>query len=91
MTDIAVRFGGDEILVALPETSSKEAKKIARRIIKNIENLRNSNPQLITLSIGLSTWEPGKNVEEAINEADKKMYNHKTLKRILNTSNASKN
>lgn len=53
-TDLVGRYGGEEFLIILPNTEIVEARKIAHRIRKNVENLswecKKSN---ITISVGL--------------------------------------
>ncbi|MCB2184591.1 MAG: diguanylate cyclase [Desulfobulbaceae bacterium] len=57
--DIAVRYGGEEIIVLLPETSKKNALLLGERIRKDIEALRvNSQDKEIrvTVSGGLAAY-----------------------------------
>ena len=82
-SDIAVRFGGDEILIALPSTSLREAKNVSTRIIEKIKKLKLKNSELITLSVGMSIWKAGEDVDKVLDEADNKMYKHKTLKKVI--------
>ena len=82
-SDIAVRFGGDEILIALPSTSLREAKNVSTRIIEKIKKLKLKNSELITLSVGMSIWKVGEDVNKVLDEADNKMYKHKTLKKVI--------
>ncbi len=79
--DIGIRFGGEEMLIVLENTSSDEAKKIAIRIQ---ENLRNRNIKheyspicdIVTVSMGIYTKKAG--IEEyiynSIDKADKALY-----------------
>ena len=73
--DLAVRFGGDEILLALSGSDEEEAKEVIARIGKSLSFLHQSFP--LSLSAEVSLWIPGKNPEEAIHEADLKMYQEK--------------
>ena len=79
--DTVVRYGGDEFLVLFPETG-KEVRSVVNRIQKSLESWNETNDLIdIDLSIanGLSFWFPdsGKDIEEAIKQADKRMYRDK--------------
>ena len=79
--DIAGRYGGEEFLLLLPHTKFEEAKVVAERLRKAIEEKKidisklNSNVENInvTISLGVSQY---KNDEFLIN-ADKALYNAK--------------
>lgn len=81
--DKASRYGGDEFMVILPGTKSKDAKRIAERILHAVENnhFENHADMSITLSIGNYYWSGTKesysfhqmiqSVDEALYEAKK--------------------
>jgi len=75
-TDLLARFGGDEFLLLLADTSAGEALEIAERIRAVIEQLELS-PR-ITVSIGVATV-IGRQVtiDELLKEADGAMYRAK--------------
>jgi two-component system cell cycle response regulator len=57
--DLVGRYGGEEFLVIMPQTSSKAALPIAERILKAIQSYPFSAPEgvvQVTLSIGLATY-----------------------------------
>ncbi len=72
-TDLAFRYGGEEIVVLLPDTPLKEAKFIADRIrIKISETIKiNDNP--ITISAGVGEYN-GENMQEFFKKVDKALY-----------------
>jgi len=80
--DIVVRFGGDEFLVILSGAEEKLLGKIKDRI-KNEVRIWNEKEHLIdfplNFAIGISSWNPEeeREVEEALKEADFKMYEDK--------------
>jgi two-component system cell cycle response regulator len=80
--DIAARFGGEEFIAVIPETSLTDAASVAERIRKSVEravfNERGDNLK-ITVSLGISTYPaPEINSAEAlIREADKGLYRAK--------------
>ncbi len=80
-SDIAARYGGEELVVILPDTSIKMAYIISDRIRTEIKNktLKDADRQL-SVSIGLSVFpEDGTTDEELIKWADKSMYEAKKL------------
>jgi diguanylate cyclase (GGDEF)-like protein len=84
-SDIVVRYGGDEFLVILPETSG-EVRAVTERIVRRVPDLGSMAglaDERITLSIGSAHWKPrGKtSLEQAINEADNRMYDDKRARR----------
>ncbi|HHX87847.1 MAG TPA: GGDEF domain-containing protein [Firmicutes bacterium] len=80
-SDWSARYGGDEFLICLNNTSCVEAFYIAERIRNNIAKInipaQNDNIQF-TASLGIHTMQ-GLNLtaEEIINFADRKMYEAK--------------
>lgn len=71
----AVRYGGDEFLILLGNTTAENAYIVAERIRNNVGNnnmLKNGSIEKITLSIGIS--EGNGNVYELLEKADKAMY-----------------
>ncbi|MFQ5794891.1 MAG: GAF domain-containing protein [Candidatus Bipolaricaulia bacterium] len=83
-SDIVIRFGGDEFLVVMLETSVTEAKRSVVRLKQRLErwNNRERLPDLgfpITLGIGTATYSPGGEVklEEVLKQADQRMYEDK--------------
>ncbi|MCM8832766.1 MAG: GGDEF domain-containing protein, partial [Candidatus Omnitrophica bacterium] len=75
-TDIICRFGGDEFAYLLPFSSSKDAKIVAERIKKNVQNYKFLSGKVnddvnITLSIGIACFpEHAKSEEEILSKAD---------------------
>ena len=80
-SDIVVRYGGDEFLLLLIETSS-ETETVKERILEEVARRNVSNPVFnfpVTLSIGSAHWSPEdeRTVEEILAEADMRMYEEK--------------
>lgn len=77
--DIIGRFGGEEFIMAFPDTPLATAAEIAQRVRKETADasfiFENQRIQ-ITISIGLAEWHEG-NVEALIHQADEKMYDSK--------------
>lgn len=81
--DIAVRYGGEEFLVILPEQNSAKAHLVAEKIRTSVEKLklvqRQSNKQLptISVSIGLSQSKGAANWDNIFKQADDALYTAK--------------
>ena len=72
-SDILSRFGGEEFIVALPNTTIKGALKLAQNMRKEIEQSTYSyddNEVNITVSIGICDYNNEKSIEELIHKAD---------------------
>ena len=77
--DTAGRWGGEEFLVILPETSLAEAAGVAERVRRNVESAAHvAGIASITLSAGVSAFpETVRDQEELIASADAAMYRAK--------------
>jgi diguanylate cyclase (GGDEF)-like protein len=86
-SDVMARFGGDEFIVLLPETSNKGAMEMAERIRKAVEISRfdvRSGDTNITVSLGVASYpEDGGNLDVILDKADKAMYRAKQRGRNL--------
>lgn len=76
-SDAVVRYGGDEFLIVLPDSTAEHAGTVSARIAKNCSRW-NEGGQLkdfeLTLSIGIAQWHDGATIDETLDEADQKMY-----------------
>lgn len=77
--DTVGRYGGDEFIVCLPNTSHETAYEIAERIRKTIENCEiqcNKEKVKITASIGLATYNSNidEDLDSLISKVDNCMY-----------------
>ncbi len=79
--DVIGRYGGEEFVVLLPETSAALAAETAERLRREIEQLRVPSPVgeiHVTVSIGVATAGPAtESVAALINEADRALYEAK--------------
>lgn len=80
-TDILGRYGGEEFLLIMPETSISSAIEICdrlRSIVEKTEFNGKNGIRRLTISMGLAGFpEKGKTAEELINIADKSLYEAK--------------
>ncbi len=75
------RFGGEEFVLVLPETDKAEAMAFAEQLRTDLKKTRLSETvpedQIITASFGVARFDPEKDGEALINEADEHMYQAK--------------
>ena len=79
-TDIAMRWGGEEFLVVLPETGKTKAYMIAERIRKDIENTHfecSKDVLKITITCGVTVFDHSLSEDENIEKADQALYKGK--------------
>lgn len=80
--DIIIRYGGDEFVIIMPQTSKESGFMVADRLRKTIENsvfLKNEDhPVRITASFGVASFPVNaKDKEELLVIADKALYHGK--------------
>jgi diguanylate cyclase (GGDEF)-like protein len=79
-TDAVVRYGGDEFLLLLADTSADGAQRVVDRIHTRLEDWNAAGhlkDTQVCLSIGITEWQNGQSLDEILNRADSKMYEHK--------------
>jgi diguanylate cyclase (GGDEF)-like protein len=76
-SDAVFRYGGDEFLILLADTSSIDARHVVNRIrtgldewnrAKHLENFE------LSLSIGVAEWSEGRTLDALLDSADHEMY-----------------
>jgi diguanylate cyclase (GGDEF)-like protein/PAS domain S-box-containing protein len=72
--DTIVRFGGEEFLVVLPDTSPEQAAEI-------VERLRAATPGGQTASAGVACWDYLESAEDLVGRADSALYRAKAAGR----------
>jgi diguanylate cyclase (GGDEF)-like protein len=76
-SDAVVRYGGDEFLIVLGNTTKQNAGIVVKRIQDYLSRW-NSGKRLdgfeVTVSVGVAEWEDGKTLDEVLDAADRGMY-----------------
>ena len=81
--DTAARYGGEELVVILPNTGMKDAATVAEQIRRTVETrkiVKKSTGESygsITLSIGVSELKPGETIAQFLERADVCLYEAK--------------
>lgn len=79
-SDAVVRYGGDEFLILLSDSTTGGAQKVIERIHSKVAdwneagNLRGFR---MSVSIGVAEWHEGDTLDEMLDGADRKMYEQK--------------
>jgi diguanylate cyclase (GGDEF)-like protein len=78
-SDLCARIGGDELAVAMPETSIERAREVASRLRSAIRNagLGSRSPDQVDVSIGVAAWRPGQDWQAVYQVADADLYEDK--------------
>ncbi|RZI76442.1 MAG: diguanylate cyclase [Pseudomonas sp.] len=82
--DLAVRMGGEEFVVVLPQTPASSIASLADKVVRSVESLgiphsHSSVSDKVTISVGASTCVPTSEVcsSDLIENADRAMYEAK--------------
>ncbi|TSE19852.1 Diguanylate cyclase YdeH [Tepidimonas alkaliphilus] len=78
--DTVGRYGGEEFIIVLPDTTPDEAAAVVQRLQRDLSAhlfLHGEQPVLITFSAGVTELRPGEPVANAIARADQAMYRAK--------------
>ena len=79
-TDHLARFGGEEFVVLIPGTVAAEAQLALTRLQRNLSEalfLHEGREVFVTFSAGVTAWQPGESLENALARADTAMYEAK--------------
>ena len=80
-TDLLARFGGEEFVIALPNTTVDQARSIMQDILDKVrvKAVAQNDGQTfsITFSAGVAEWQVGMTIAEWVAKADDAMYQAK--------------
>lgn len=86
-SDFAVRLGGEEFAVVLPEIDQHAALRVADRIRESVKRASTDllpakardEGEAITISVGIASWQPGEPlvISAMLEQADKALYQAK--------------
>lgn len=78
LSDVPCRYGGDEFLILLPDTTAEGAQKTAEKLLERTRNINVIEKHFMTISIGIcSNCENFQDCTEIINCADYALYQAK--------------
>jgi diguanylate cyclase (GGDEF)-like protein len=92
-SDILGRWGGEEFLIILPQTTAKQAFDLAEKIRKTVESAKFPVVNHKTISVGVTQYCSDDSVIELIERADRGLYDAKNTGRnkvVLVTDNLDK-
>lgn len=72
--DLVGRFGGEEFVVLLSDTSLDVAQVVAEGVRSQIQHLQIVEGLQVTVSIGIATMQPNETLETTLKKADKALY-----------------
>ncbi|MBV5266702.1 bacteriohemerythrin [Pinisolibacter aquiterrae] len=76
--DVVCRYGGEEFVVVLEETSLLDALRTAERLRTAIARIRlREMDAAVSVSAGIAQWEPGQSIDGFLAQADKALYRAK--------------
>ncbi len=80
--DTVGRYGGEELIFCLPDTTLDTAESVMNRLRKKVENLRielnTKEAVTVTLSFGIAELHEKNSVSDSIENADKALYEAKS-------------
>ncbi|NLO22264.1 MAG: diguanylate cyclase [Syntrophomonadaceae bacterium] len=94
--DLLGRYGGDEFIIALPHSNYDQAKEVAERLRKEIEEIDfelNDISIKITASLGIAVYDPGskEDINTLISRVDDNMYKAKKTRNCVYDFSGSDN
>ena len=81
-SDLAARFGGDELVVGLMNATAEQGRQVAERIRQAVRRIRPEAaradpPPAPTLSVGVAELRPGQDLDALFKAADQALYQAK--------------
>lgn len=76
-SDVFARYGGDEFIILMPKAGIVEARIIAERIREELRKTPLVGTVSVTVSIGITEYIEGEEVEFFLKRADEALYEAK--------------
>ena len=79
--DILARWGGEEVIILLPDTGVNGAKALGEKIRASVEKLETCHGEAricVTLSLGISQYHRGEPLTDTVQRADNALYQAKS-------------
>jgi diguanylate cyclase (GGDEF)-like protein len=80
-----VRYGGDEFMILLADTTTAGAHTVAERIADHLAEWnaqRHLEDFTLGLSVGTAEWHDGQTLDEVLDVADRRMYQNKETSEV---------
>jgi diguanylate cyclase (GGDEF)-like protein len=90
--DAALRYGGDEFVILLADTTLDGSQKVISRIKGKLAEWNDANPLdgfRVNVTIGVAEWHDGETLDELLDRADQGMYQNKPLDSQVHLSAAT--
>ena len=84
-SDTVIRFGGDEFVVIMPDTTEEQARASRERLVAQVVEWNASRPAdayQVSLSAGVSVYEQGGKVADLFENADRAMRMQKASREV---------
>ena len=84
--DMVGRWGGEEFLMILPDTSKQSAQLLAERLRHQVENttLKDTDPKIkVTISVGIASSTHTDSMKEILKKADDALYTAKDTRNTV--------
>lgn len=73
-TDLMARWGGEEFLIVMPNTSPEETCAVALRLLERVGAFPSDQGGPLSFSAGIAQWKHGESVASTVARADRRMY-----------------
>jgi len=88
--DLAIRYGGDEFAIIMPQTDAEGAARLLQRLRESVKQISIPYGQSITISVGIAEFVPSnpQSPEDLLVNADRTLYRAKSKGRDCIVSTA---